>query len=201
MDNLAERIAALRPEQRALLEKQLLKRGLSSVKAQTIPRRGGSPLCALSFDQEQLWFVDQKDPGSFAYNISSSFHISGRLDVDALERSFDEIISRHEALRTTFKSVDGVPYQSIAPSATIALRRVDISGVPEPGREAELRRIIVSGERAPFDLARGPLFRAVLVKLNETEHRLGMTLHHIVTDRWSLSLLWRELTVLYEAFA
>jgi hypothetical protein len=201
MDNLAERIAALRPEQRALLEKQLLKKGLNSVKAQTIPRRRESPLCVPSFDQEQLWFVDQMEPGSFAYNISSSFHIVGRLDVGVLERSFNEIIRRHEALRTTFKSVDGVPYQSVAPSATIALRRVNLGDRPASEREAEMRRVIVAEERAPFDLERGPLFRAVLVKLNETEHRLSMTLHHIVTDRWSFSLLWRELTVLYEAFA
>jgi amino acid adenylation domain-containing protein len=201
MDNLAERIAALRPEQRAFLEKQLLKKGLTPVKARAIPRRRAMELCPLSLDQEHLWFVDQKEAGSFAYNISSSFHIKGRLDICAMELSFNEIIRRHESLRTTFPAVDGIPYQHIAPPTTMALRRIDISGRPEEGREEEMRRIILAEERAPFDLARGPLFRAVLLKLGETEHRLSMTLNHIITDRWSFSLLWRELTVLYDAFS
>jgi amino acid adenylation domain-containing protein len=200
MNNLAERIAALRPEQRAFLEKQLQKKGLAPAGASIISRRGAVEFCPLSLDQEDLWFVDQKQAGSFAYNISSSFHIKGRLDLCALERSFNEIIRRHEALRTTFPARDGIPYQQIAPSATMALRQVDLSHVPEEAREEEMRRVILAEERAPFDMAQGPLFRAVLVKLKETEHRLSMTLNHIITDRWSFSLLWRELTVLYDAY-
>lgn len=201
MNNLTERIAALPPEKRALLEKQLQGRHQKSLALQSITRRPEGAFCPLSFEQEQLWFLDQMSPGSFTYNISASFHITGPLEFDPLERSFNEVIRRHEALRTTFGSVKGRPHQVIAPSMTLRLPLVDLRHLPEAERLPALEQQITREAQRPFSLSEGPLIRAALFRLGDAEYRLLMTLHHIVTDRWSFSLLWRELSFLYSAFS
>ena len=202
MNNLAERISALSPEQRALLEKQLqAKRQGSLTSLQTItPRRQGDS-CPLSFEQEHLWFLDQLEPDSFAYNLSSSYQLVGLLNPAALEQCFNEVIRRHEALRTTFVATDGRPRQVIAPSLRIKISMLDLTSISEADRPAALQRLITKYSQTPFDLSAGPMIRATLFKLSDTEHRLLMSLHHIVTDRWSFSLLWRELIMLYDAFS
>lgn len=201
MSNLTERIAALPPEKRALLEKQLQGKRQNSLTLQTIPRRPEGAFCPLSLEQEHLWFLDQMSPGSHTYNINASFHITGALDSDALERSFNEVIRRHESLRTTFGSIKGRPHQVIAPSLTLELPLIDLSHVPEAERPQALEEQITREGQRPFSLSEGPLMRAALFRLSDAEHRLLMTLHHIVTDRWSYSLLWHELSVLYHAFS
>jgi hypothetical protein len=201
MNNLTERIAALSPERRALLEKQLAVNHEKSLNLQIITRRPPGAFCPLSIDQEHLWFLDQVNPGSYTYNISASFHLAGPLDRAALEQSFNEVVRRHESLRTTFSSVDGQPHQVIAPSLTLELPRIDLGHVPEAERYEVLKRRLAQEAQKPFSLSEGPLIRATLFRLGDTEHRLLMTLHHIVTDRWSYALLWQELSVLYEAFS
>ena len=202
MNNLAERISALSPEQRALLEKQIQAKRLKSLAAlQTItPRRRGDS-CPLSLEQEHLWFLSQLEPDSFAYNLGHSHRLVGSLNAAALEQCFNEVIRRHEALRTTFVSTDGRPRQVIAPLLKLPMPVIDLTSIAEIERLAHLQSLISKYSQTPFDLSTGPMIRAALFKLSDTEHRLFMSLHHIVTDRWSFALLWRELMVLYDAFA
>ncbi len=201
MSNLSARISALSPEQRALLEKQLQAARRDSLALQTITRRREADFYPLSLEQEHLWFLDQMEPGSSAYNISSSFQLSGVLDFDSLERSFGELVRRHESLRTSFPAADGRPRQVVAPPLTFRLPVVDLADVPKAAQSDGFERLVNERAREPFDLSRGPLIRACLFRLNETEHRLLLTLHHIITDKWSFALLWRELTTLYDAFS
>ncbi|MGH7833539.1 MAG: condensation domain-containing protein, partial [Candidatus Binatia bacterium] len=165
---------------------------------QRIPRNGKLPL---SFSQQRLWFIDQLEPGSALYNIQTATRLRGLLNRVSLERSLNEIVRRHEALRTTFSTVEGEPLQIISPSLTLPLPVVDLADRPESEREEEALRLISEGAGRPFDLARGPLLRAMLVRLVPDDHILLLTMHHIVSDGWSMGVLYRELSVLYEAFS
>lgn len=155
----------------------------------------------LSFAQQRLWFLDQLEPGSFLYNVPRAFRISGDLHVEALRQTFDVIVARHEALRTTFATVDGNPVQVIAESLSVPLPIVDLSQLAESEREAEARRMVLEEAQRPFDLAQGPMLRTSLLRLGEKEHVLLLTMHHIVSDGWSAGILFRELRALYEGFS
>ncbi|MCP4660645.1 MAG: amino acid adenylation domain-containing protein, partial [bacterium] len=155
----------------------------------------------LSFAQQRLWFFDQFHPGSAVYNMPSAVPLSGRLDGAVLRRSLNEIVRRHEALRTSFGEVGGQPVQVIAPALELALPVVDLEALPPEAREAEARRLAAAEARQPFDLARGPLLRATLVRLAKEEHVGLFTMHHIVSDGWSIGVLIRELTALQEALS
>jgi amino acid adenylation domain-containing protein len=159
-----------------------------------VPRDGPLPL---SFGQERLWFLDQLAPGGAVYSIPGALRIEGRLDVAALERSLQEIVRRHEALRTRFVSIQGQPRQVIDDEVRLELPVVDLRG--RAGEERAARWMREEAQR-PFDLARGPLVRAALLRLGPETHVLLLTMHHIVSDDWSLGLLMREASVLYEAF-
>jgi amino acid adenylation domain-containing protein len=163
-----------------------------------VPRGRSAPL---SFAQQRLWFLDKLEPNSAAYNLPSALRMDGLLDVAALERSLDEIIRRHEVLRTTFAVVDGEPAQIIAPHASARLPLIDLCEMAEESRETEARRLARDEARRPFVLSRGPLLRALLLRLSERRHLLLVTLHHIVSDGWSVSLLVEDLRSLYQAFA
>jgi amino acid adenylation domain-containing protein len=160
-------------------------------------RTGALPL---SFAQERLWFIDRMEPGSAVYNMPVARRLGGVLDVAALERSLGEIIRRHEALRTTFTEVDGSPVQVIAPFDGFALPVEDLSELGEADREAEVGRRAREEARRAFDLSAGPLFRAVLLRLGEEDHVLLLSMHHIVSDGWSMGVLFRELSALYQAY-
>ena len=155
----------------------------------------------LSFAQQRLWFIDQLAPGNSAYNIPAAVRLEGPLNVMALERSLNEIVRRHEALRTTFTIVDGGPAQVIAPSLTMAPRVIDLQALSENAREIEVQRLAAEEACRPFDLAHGPLLRVTLVRLGEERHVGLLTMHHIVSDGWSTGILIRELAVLYDAFS
>ncbi len=152
----------------------------------------------LSFAQERLWFLDQLEPASPFYNLTVARRLLGVLEPAALARAFQEIVRRHEVLRTTFAVIDGEPVQVVAPELRLRLPRIDLSALPE--REAELKRLGDAESRRPFDLARGPLLRTTLVRLAEGEHALLLVMHHITSDGWSMGVLWRELSALYDAF-
>jgi amino acid adenylation domain-containing protein len=154
----------------------------------------------LSFAQQRLWFLDQLEPGSAVYNVPGALRISGPLDVAALERCFEEVTRRHEALRTVFSKVHGEPVQTILPSLKLPISIVDLSDLPEYEREAEVRRRAVEGSQRYFDLTTGPLVRVAVLRLGQQDHVLLLTMHHIVSDGWSAGILFRELSVLYEAF-
>jgi amino acid adenylation domain-containing protein len=162
-----------------------------------VERDGALPL---SFAQERLWFIDRLDPESAAYNIPVAMRLGGVLDEAAMERSLSEIVRRHEALRTTFAEVDGSPVQVIAPFGAFALAVGDLSGLSEADREAAARRRAAEEAGRPFDLSAGPLFRAVLLRLGAEDHVLLLSMHHIVSDGWSMGVLFRELSALYEAY-
>jgi amino acid adenylation domain-containing protein len=154
-----------------------------------------------SFAQRRLWFVHQLEPDSPSYNVTTALWLSGNLDAAALERSLATIVGRHEALRTTFRLADGEPVQVVVPDLRLELTVADRSGVPPDGREAEVRRLIQEEVRRPFDLERGPLLRARLIRLAPDEHALILNVHHIVFDGWSAGVLSRELSECYRAFA
>ncbi|HEV2844900.1 MAG TPA: condensation domain-containing protein, partial [Thermoanaerobaculia bacterium] len=163
-----------------------------------VARTGELPL---AFSQERLWFLDQLQPGSGAYNIPGNARLRGSLDAAVLARALDELVARHEPLRATFVNRDGRPAQEILPASGLAVPRIDLSALPEARREAEARKL--SGDEAvrPFDLARGPLLRAAILRLGAEDHVLLLTVHHIVSDGWSMRVLIRELGALYAAFA
>ena len=163
-----------------------------------MPRDGDLPL---SFAQQRLWFLDQLEPNSSAYNFLSAQRLNGSLDIGALDQSLNEIVRRHEALRTTFSTVGGQPVQKISPSLSLPLTLVDLSHLPDSEREAEVGELSNEEAQRPFDLAHGPLVRATLLRLNDEDHVLLLTIHHIVSDGWSMGVLFRELSVLYEAFS
>ena len=197
--NLHSSLSNLSPERLELLARRLKKKGKDSSQInRTILRRVEINSVPPSFAQERLWFLDQWEPGSSGYNNSDAFRLTGRLNQEALERSLNEIISRHETLRTVFAVVDGRPVQVIAPTLTTTLSISDLRELPE--REARARRLATEEAQRPFDLARGPLLRTRLLRLGEEDHVLLLTMHHIVSDGWSAGVLFRELGVLYEAF-
>ena len=156
-------------------------------------------ICPASFAQRRLWFIDQTDPGRPVYNVPAAFRIAGELNHALLARALNMIVSRHEVLRTTFRLVDGEPSQWIASEGFVRLPVVDLRTLREGERERELAELIAREAGAPFDLRAGPLLRATLVQVADADHALLLTLHHIVTDLWSLGVLMRELTTSYES--
>jgi len=154
----------------------------------------------LSFAQQRLWFLDQLLPGTRDYNMPLSLRLTGTLNVQALCRSLADLVKRHESLRTTFVSSAEGPVQKIAPVLEVELERVDLSGLSHQQGEAEALRLARAEAEQPFDLFRGPLLRTNLLKLDERHHVLLLTVHHIVCDGWSVSILTRELSVMYEAY-
>ncbi|WP_437733786.1 amino acid adenylation domain-containing protein [Sorangium sp. So ce1335] len=162
-----------------------------------VARSGDSPV---SFGQQRLWFLNQLEPDSSFYNIPAAVRIRGPLDTEALERSLREIVARHEVLRTTIIAVHGQPRQVIAPESALALPVVELGAVGETEREQLVQRRAAEEAQRPFNLARGPLLRAELLRLEEQEHVLLLTMHHIISDGWSVGVLLKELAALYPAF-
>ncbi len=160
-------------------------------------RSGALPL---SFSQERLWFLQQLEPQSAFYNVPVAVRLHGALDVGALERTFTEMVRRHEVLRTTFSIADEQPVQLIHEPGPLALPVEDLSALPLEEREREARRLSAAQAQAPFSLATGPLLRVSLLRLGAEEHVLVAVMHHIVSDGWSRGVLIREMMALYEAY-
>ncbi|WP_308477855.1 condensation domain-containing protein, partial [Myxococcus fulvus] len=154
----------------------------------------------LSFAQQRLWLIDQLQPGSAAYNVPLAIHLSGELSLPALQRALDALMERHESLRTSFALHDGQPFQLIAPSLSLPLTCVDLRQVPVDEREERLTQLSEEAARLPFDLSQGPLIRVALLRADDRKHILLLTMHHIVSDGWSMDVLFRELNALYTAF-
>ena len=162
-----------------------------------MPRTGNLPL---SFAQQRLWFLDRLLPNKAAYNIPTVWRLRGQLDALALERSLNELVARHETLRTRFVLSGDEPVQVIEPPSAVALPITDLSAMPQAEREARARQITDTEARQPFDLEAGPLLRAQLLRLAAEEHLLLLNVHHIASDGWSMGVLWRELSSGYNAF-
>ncbi len=154
-----------------------------------------------SFAQQRLWFLDQWEPGRPTYNVHAAMRLTGPLEIDAFERSLNLVVARHEVLRTSFAIRDGQPVQIIAPSARLTLRILDLTALLHAEREAEAQALIAAEAHQSFDLACAPLIRALALRLAHDEHVVLVTVHHIVFDGWSMSVLLRELEISYNAFA
>jgi len=186
----------LTEQKRLLLDR--LKGKTSSPRQTTIPRRTEQERPPLSFAQRRLWFLDRMVPGSSAYNVAMTFTLRGRLDTAVLQRAVDEIVRRHETLRTTIAEEEGEAWQRIAPAMSIPVTVVDLAA--QPDAQARLDALIAEEARAPFDLDRGPLLRITVYALGDGRYVVLMLAHHITVDGWSLGLFWQELLALYDAF-
>lgn len=198
MSEIFRELASLTPEQRALLELRLKQRPAPPVKP-AISRIPRGDFHRLSFAQQRLWFLDQMMPGTAAYNVPLGIRMSGPLDRNGLAASLSGVVTRHEALRTTFDVVDGEPLQRIHPPHDFDLLVVDLEGVKADALEERALSLCREEIHRPFDLRRGPLFRGLLLRLAGFDHILVLTLHHIVSDAWSFSVLLRELGEIYRA--
>lgn len=187
-------------EERAALEAQLRDRRARNPRRPLIPRHADSDPLALSFSQQRLWLLAQLEPDSAAYHITTAIRLTGPLNVTALERSLNEIVERHVVLRTNFATVDGQPVLVVSPASSLRLDQSDLSALPEDEREMEVERLAAESAGRPFDLSRGALLRAGLLRLREQEHVVLLTIHHIIFDAWSMGVLVAELTALYGAF-
>ena len=173
----------------------------SDSRSNNIPRRSNTAPPPLSFAQQRLLFLQQFEPDNPFYNEQFAIHLTGSLDVAALEQSCNGIVQRHEVLRTTFNIVEGQPVQIIAPRLILTLLVVDLCQLPEAEQKTEVQKVSIEQLQLPFDLAQGPLLRCTLLQLSEQEHMLLFTMHHIVFDYWSFGLITSELSAFYQAFS
>ncbi|MFN8178104.1 MAG: amino acid adenylation domain-containing protein [bacterium] len=192
------RVAALSEAKRALLEQ--LRKGQRGGET-TIPRRANGDALPLSFAQQRLWFIHQMDPASPAYHVPTALRLRGELDTAVLGRSLREIVRRHESLRTRFTREGDLPAQLVEPAGDVDLAIVDLQALPPTEREAAAERLAMEEAATPFDLERGPLLRARLLRLAPDDHVFLVTMHHIVSDGWSMGVFVREMAELYGAFA
>lgn len=190
MKPIPQRLDSLSPAEKRTLLAQLLQE--HAAKPGTYP---------MSFAQQRMWFLWQLDPQSSAYTIFTAVHSHDTIDVDIMKRTLTEIVRRHAVLRTTFALEQGQPVQIVAPPAPMTVPVIDLTAVSAALREAAVQRCLTDAISAPFDMARGPLFRAQLLWLGEHEHILVITLHHSIADGWSINILVREVLTIYAAFA
>ncbi len=165
---------------------------------QAAPRDGRLPLSSV---QERLWFLDQVSPGGHAYNVPAALRLKGVLDSFALQRAFDEVVGRHEALRTTFANQNGELVQVIGPATSMEIAVTNLESFAAEERETQAQSWLKTEVQRPFDLARGPLVRARLARLDATDHVLSVVMHHSISDGWSLTIFFQELEAFYRTFA
>ena len=198
-DEINQRIAALTPEQRVRLEQMLLEQHVAASATRGIPRASRTEPLPLSFAQERLWFLDQLYPGIIAYNEPSAYRFTGNLDVAALQRSLNHIVSRHDVLRTVYVVENELPRQLVREVAAVPMPWVDLESFPDSQRSQELARLMAAEIARPFDLRADLMLRASLFRLQAGEHVLLLVVHHIASDGWSSGILERELLDGYRA--
>ena len=179
----------------------LREEGVTAAQSEKIPRRSDPKKFRLSFAQQRLWFLDKFAPGNTAYNIHQALAISGSLNAEALKRSLTEILRRHEALRTNFRSMKERPTQVISTDSSLEMPVVDLSNKPKEARDSIIQEYSHKEANRPFDLERDQLIRAMLLRMDDQEHVLLLTMHHIVSDGWSLNVFFNELASLYGAYS
>ena len=193
--------AALSPEKRVLLELLIKEKRKASVEQQRIRRAGNTDVYPLSFEQERLWFLHLLEPASLMHHLNRITTLDGPLDAGALQESFDEIVRRHEILRTTIRFAGESAVQIVAPPPRGVLTIVDLRSLPEAEQDKRGRQLALEQAREPFDMVHGPLMRAALVRLRNDKHTLLLTLHHVITDWWSFGVFYRELSILHRSFS
>jgi amino acid adenylation domain-containing protein len=195
--NTAASRQALSESKRALLQKRLRGEAARKPSAAAITPSAGEGPAPLSFAQEHLWFMEQMEPGHARYHLPGADRMVGPVDAAAMERALNDLVRRHESLRTVFPMVNGKPAQVVLPEMRVSIPVVDVPSAPGEDREAILEEMVREESARPFDLERGPLLRAVLFRVSEREHVLLQVIHHIVSDGWSQGLISREFSELY----
>ncbi|BDA68754.1 hypothetical protein CAL7716_029200 [Calothrix sp. PCC 7716] len=199
-NEISIRRSGLSPAKQAILEKRLRGECKSDNQQKFIPRRSQQNPVPLSFAQQRLWFLAQLEPDSPFYNVPGVVHLQGKLNFKALQDSLQEIINRHEALRCNFKIIEDKPVAFIFPTKSLLFPVFDISELTASQQAAEIQKLAYQEAQQPFDLSSDLLLRVKLLRLNTEEHILLFTMHHIVSDGWSIGVLVRELATLYQAF-
>ena len=199
-EDYVEKFKALSPAKRAFLMRALREEGGFQRNSRMLARRS-EPSAPLSFAQKRLFFIDQMYPGNPAYNLPTAVRMRGALDVAILKQSLDDVIRHHESLRTTFEIVNNEPIQIIGGSLDLPVPVIDLTIIEESEREAQAHRLAIEEGKRPFDLAQGPLLRLTLIKMGEQDHVALVTMHHIISDAWSMGLFVREIAAAYEAFS
>lgn len=199
---LHDRLAAMSPERRALLERLLIERRRDAAGREptAVLRRTGPGPWPLSYAQERMWLLDQLSPGGNAYNSPDATRLVGPLNVDALRRALDLLVARHEVLRTTYHAVDGRPVQQVGPPVPTELTVVDLAHLPADQRHSVLDKLLQQEAERPYDLRRDAMLRPTLYRLAGEDHVLLVVFHHIAVDGWSKGVLWRELVAGYDAY-
>ena len=203
MKEVVSRLASLSPAKRALLQKAQKAAGSSHLKEQSIPPRpSGEALPPLSYAQQRLWFLDQLEGASATYNMPNAIRLDGPLDLAAFEAVFQEIVRRHEVLRTNFIQQEGRPVQLIHTELDCHIPVIELQNLPKAQQDAEFTRLAAQQARLPFDLTQDRLLRLSLIRLAPDQHVLLINIHHIVSDGWSNgNVLLREVLALYEAYS
>lgn len=201
MSSLREKLAGLTPEQRADLTRRLQGRPSAAQRPAAREAQVSEKIYPLAPMQPRLWFLERLTPGTAAYSVPAAVRIRGPLDRELLAAVVAELVDRHESLRTTFAERDGVPVQVVAPQGTVVVPEVDLQALPPAERQAACAAQIEAETSTPFDLGAGPLLRLRLLRLTEDESVLVVVLHHIISDGWSVSVLFAEFAALYAAFA
>ncbi|MDZ7400721.1 MAG: condensation domain-containing protein, partial [candidate division KSB1 bacterium] len=201
MGDVSKRLAELSPEKRALLMKKLQEKSQQQAKKFAIPRRENQQEYPMSFAQERMWFLYQWDPSSPSYNISAAVRCQGKLNIDILKHSLNEIVRRHEVLRAAFITEDERPKQIVLPDLLVDIPIIDLSHRPKQEQEARAIELATEDAQTPFDISKPPLLRASLIRLNPEEHIVLFTMHHIISDGWSIGVLIKEFVSLYHAFS
>src|SRR6185295_3080388 len=153
----------------------------------------------LSYPQQRLWYLDQLSPNGAFYNIAQGYYLKGPLNLQALEQSLNQIIQRHEVLRTSIHLIESAPAQVISPRLCLPLPVLDLSGLAAEHQQESVARQASELASRGFELSQPPLLRAMVMRLSESEHVLAMSLHHIISDGWSMGVLYKELSENYEA--
>jgi hypothetical protein len=198
-NDIKERRSALSAAKRALLEKRLQGTMNSRSAVKVIPRRSKKESAPLSFAQERLWILSQLEPDSATYNRPVVLRLGGALNVTALEQGLSEILRRHEVLRATFSTEDERPVQVITSFQPVSLSVVDLSKFSANQREDRAKRLAVEEAQHSFDLTRGPLLRATLLRLKKEDHLLIVVIHHIAFDGWSAHIFAAKVAGVYGA--
>ena len=189
--------AELSAEELALLEMMLAEEGVETSAGPTIPQRSNQEKSPLSFAQQRLWFLEQLEPGSPVYHIPAAFRLRGVVESAVLQTSLNQLAQRHESLRTVFVAEDGTPFQKVLPEMDLPLKRVDLRDAAN--REAGAEKQLFAETQRPFNLQTGPLFRTTIFQLADDDFIILFMMHHIISDGWSMGVLFGELTAVYNA--
>lgn len=200
MSSISEKIANMSPEKRELFEMMLMEQGVDLSEILIVPQKRDGNKFPLSFSQQRLWFLDQMEPGSPLYNIPSVIKIKGKVNTEALEKSFNKVIERHEVLRSYFRKDNGEPQQIIMPRLYLTLNLIDLQNVAQADWDKETEARARKEAKQSFLLSKGPLLSTKLLKFSPRDFVLLVTMHHIVSDNWSTGLLVHEIMHCYDAY-